>query len=67
MSVFSAHSLKTAKRLEAKLQPRVNFYDLSCKPMKLGVLNGNADTVFALRRMEASGPAFCTLGPLLLF
>ena len=35
VSVFE-HT-RTAKRLDAKLQPRVNFYDLSCKPMKLRV------------------------------
>lgn len=37
VSIFWAHSLRTAKGLDAKLQARVKFYNLSCKPMKLEV------------------------------
>lgn len=36
-NVFTFAHTGTATRRVAKLQPRVNFYDLSCKPMKLGV------------------------------
>lgn len=37
VSISEHTALKKAKTLDAKLQPRVNFYDLRCKPMKLGV------------------------------